>query len=162
MTSLTVFKFGSPGDARRALDTLLSLQKQELIQVMDAATVSWPADKKKPKTEQLHSLKGAGAASGGFWGLLFGLIFLVPFLGAAIGAAMGALTGSMADFGIDDDFIADVRSQVTPGTSALFLMSAAAVVERVSEAMKDMEFELIASNLTAEQEEKLVAALADD
>ena len=161
-SSLTVLKFGNSGDAKRSLDILLDLQKQELIQVVDAATVTWPSDKKKPKTEQLVSLTGAGAASGGFWGFLFGLIFFVPFLGAAIGAAMGAMTGSMADLGIDDDFIDSVRNEVTPGTSALFLMSSSAVVERVSDAMKGIDFELIASNLTSAQEEALTAALADD
>lgn len=162
MASLTVYKFGNPGDAKRSLDILLDLQKQELIQVIDAATVTWPADKKKPKTEQLYNLKAAGAVSSGFWGLLFGLIFLVPLLGAAIGAAMGALSGSLTDIGIDDTFIDKVRSEVTPGTSALFLMSADAVVERVSGAMGDIEFELIASNLTDAQEQELMAALADD
>ena len=162
MASLTVYKFGNPEGAKRSLDTLLDLQKQELIQVVDAATVTWPADKKKPKTEQLYNLKAAGAVNSGFWGLLFGLIFMVPFLGAAIGAAMGALSGSLTDVGIDDAFIDNVRSEVTPGTSALFLMSADAVVERISEAMSDVEFELIASNLTDEQEQQLIAALADD
>ena len=55
--------------------------------------------------------------------MLFGLIFFVPFLGMAIGAAMGALTGSMMDVGIDDDFIKASREKITPGTSALFLLS---------------------------------------
>lgn len=162
MASLTVYKFGAAGDAKRSLDILLDLQKQELIKVIDAATVTWPADKKKPKTEQLYNLKAAGAVNSGFWGLLFGLIFLVPFLGAAIGAAMGAMSGALVDIGIDDSFIEKVRTEVTPGTSALFLMSADAVVERVSDAMGDIEFELIASNMTADQEQQLLAALADD
>ena len=59
---------------------------------------------------------------GSFWGLLFGLIFFVPLLGAAIGAATGALAGSLTDVGIDDAFINKVRDQVTPGTSALFVL----------------------------------------
>ena len=44
--------------------------------------MTWPAGKKKPKTQQLNSLTGAGALGGAFWGLLFGLIFFVPLLGA--------------------------------------------------------------------------------
>ena len=47
-----------------------------------------------------------------------------------LGAAMGALTGSMADVGIDDKFINGVKERVTPGTSALFLLSSDAVVEQ--------------------------------
>ena len=49
--------------------------------VEDAATVSWPSGAKKPKTRQLHSLTGAGALGGMFWGMLFGLMFFVPLLG---------------------------------------------------------------------------------
>jgi len=86
--------------------------------------------------------------SGAFWGMLFGLIFFVPILGLAVGAAMGALTGSMSDIGINDEFIRSVRSKVTEGTSALFLMTSDAVKDRVAEAIKGMKFELIASNLS--------------
>jgi uncharacterized membrane protein len=107
-------------------------------------------------------MTGAGALSGAFWGMLFGLIFLVPFLGLAFGAAMGAMAGSLADVGISNDFIKSVRSKVTEGTSALFLMSSNAVMDKVVEAMKDFKFELIASNLSKEQEEKLREAFAED
>src|SRR5688572_9820544 len=98
-----------------------------------------------------------GALDGAFWGMLFGLIFFIPILGLAIGAAMGALTGSMADVGIDDKFINEVRGKVTEGTSALFLMTSGAVVDKVAEAVKAdaSKFELIASNLSTEEEEKL-------
>src|SRR5215813_2316741 len=114
MSSLTVWKFESTSGAQDALDQLIDLQRQQLIQVLDAAVVSWEAGKKKPKTRELHDTKKAGALGGGFWGLLFGLIFFVPILGLAIGAATGALFGSMADVGISDAFIANVRDKVTP------------------------------------------------
>ena len=58
MTTLTVWKFDSEGGARNALQVLERLQKEELLQVVDGAIVSWPADRKKPKTEQLHSPAG--------------------------------------------------------------------------------------------------------
>ena len=54
----------------------------------------------------------AGAAMGGFWGMLFGLIFLVPVGGLIIGGIMGGLMGTMSGWGIKDDFrkrAADVR-----------------------------------------------------
>jgi uncharacterized membrane protein len=157
MTTLTVWKFDSPTGADEAVSTLGVLAKQELIAIHDAATVSWPADAKKPKTRQLRNLTGGGALSGMFWGMLFGLIFLVPFLGAAIGAATGALAGSLADVGIDDQFIKSVREQIAPGTSALFLMSSDAVVDKVKAAMGDAGHkpELLQSNLSQEQEDAL-------
>ncbi|HEX6256618.1 MAG TPA: DUF1269 domain-containing protein [Euzebyales bacterium] len=108
---LTVLKFDSSSGARAVLSTLEDLQRQQLITVQDAAIVQWPADKRKPRTEQLHSMTGAGALSDAFWGMLFGLLCLVPLLGMAVGAAMGALSGSVVDVGIDDDFIKQVREE---------------------------------------------------
>jgi uncharacterized membrane protein len=162
MATLSVWKFPTPGGADQAEMTLEQLQKEQLITVHDAAIVSWPEGKKRPKTRQLNSLKGVGALSGSFWGLLFGLIFFVPFLGLAVGAAMGALSGSMADVGIDDRFIDEVRSKVTPGTSALFVMTSDAVTDKVSERFKDTRMELINTNLSSEDELKLREAFADD
>ena len=105
----------------------------------------------------------AGALGGAFWGMFLGLLFLVPFLGAAIGAAMGALSTSMVDMGISDQFIDDVKKKITPGTSALFLlMSDDAHVDRVKGALEDLKPELIASNLSAEQEAKLREIFAED
>lgn len=155
MATLTVWKFDDPGGARRALDVVERLQKQELLTLQDAAVVTWPEDRKKPKTEQLHSMSGAGALGGSFWGLLFGLLFFVPLLGMAVGAAMGALAGSMSDVGIDDRFIKEVREKVTPGTSALFLMTSGVVQDKVLDEFRGTQAELISTNLSKEQEQKL-------
>src|SRR5262249_35358728 len=97
---------------------------------------------------------------GMFWGMLFGLIFFTPLFGMAIGAAVGALGGSFRDYGIDDDFIKRVRGAVTEGTSALFLMTSDAVMDRVAETTKRAKFEIIATNLSHQQEQKLREAFA--
>ncbi len=155
MATLTVWKFDDAGAAERAVATLESLAKQQMITLQDAATVSWPAGAKKPKTRQLRSMTAAGALGGSFWGLLFGLIFFVPLLGMAVGAAMGALGGSMSDVGIDDDFIKRARDEITPGTSALFLMSSDAVIDKVRDAFSGQRAELVSTNLSNEQERNL-------
>jgi uncharacterized membrane protein len=164
MATLTAWKFDSPQGAEQALTKLQGLQREQLIDVLDAATVTWPPDKKKPQTKQLHNTAGAGALGGAFWGLLFGLLFFIPLIGLAVGAGMGALMGSMTDVGIDDNFIKQVREKVTPGTSALFLYSANAVEDKVLERFKDEQphMELIQSNLTTEQETKLREAFAEE
>jgi uncharacterized membrane protein len=162
MATLTVLKFPTADGADKMLGTIESLQKQQMITIQDAAIVSWPAGKKKPKTRQIQNLAGAGALMGAFWGMLFGLLFFVPILGLAVGAGMGALMGSFADVGIDDNFIKQVRNQVTEGTSALFLMSSGAVEDRVREAVKGQQFELIATNLSKEEEERLRAAFSEE
>lgn len=155
MATMTVWKFPTPDGAEGAEEILKRLDKQGLIKVHDAAIVSYPEDAKKPKTRQLGSMTGVGALGGAFWGMLFGLIFLVPLLGAAIGAGIGALTGSLADVGIDDDFIKSVRDQIKPGTSALFVLSSDAVVDRVHEAFAGQPMVLLQTNLSHAEEEKL-------
>lgn len=154
--TLTVWKFDTADGAELAERTLEQLARENLVTVHDAATVSWKDGAKKPKTHQMASTKGAGALGGAFWGMLFGLIFFVPLLGAALGAATGALSGSLTDVGIDDGFINKVRDHITPGTSALFVMTSDAVVDKVEEAFKQHQpSELVFTNLSDEQESAL-------
>jgi uncharacterized membrane protein len=123
MATLSVLKFNDPYGAERVMIALQGMQEREMITLEDAAVVSWPQGNRKPTTHQLHSTAGAGAGWGAFWGFLFGMIFFVPFLGAAIGAGMGGMSGALADVGISDDFIKEVREKVTEGTSALFALT---------------------------------------
>ena len=162
METLTAWKFSTPEGASDAMEKLEGLEAQQLIQVHDAAVVAWPVGAKKPKTMEMHDTTKAGALGGGFWGLLFGLIFFVPLLGLAIGAASGALMGSLTDVGISDAFIKDVRDKVTPGSSALFVLTSDAVRDKVAEAFRGTHAELISTNLSAEQEAALVQAFSDE
>jgi uncharacterized membrane protein len=87
----------------------------------------------------------------------------VPFLGAAIGAGMGGMTGALADVGIDDYFIKQVREKVTEGTSALFaLTSEATAPDKVIDELKAYDFEIISTNLPEEQENKLREAFSQE
>lgn len=155
MATLTVWKFPTALGAEQAEHTLESLAKQELIKIHDAAIVSFPEGAKKPKTRQVASTTWAGTLGGAFWGMLFGLIFFVPLLGLAIGAGMGALAGSMTDVGINDEFIKKVRAEITPGTSALFVLSSDAVMDKVRAAFEGQPMELIQTNLSKDEEDKL-------
>lgn len=162
MSTMTVFKFETPDGAEQALDSVLAMQKQMLLNVQDAAIVSWPAGKKKPKTRQAYSTGAAGALGGAFWGMLFGLIFFMPLLGMAMGAVIGGLTGKMRDYGIDDRFINEIKAKVTEGTSAIFLLTDNEVADRVTAEMKNWpKFEVVSTNLSAEQDEKLRAEFGE-
>jgi uncharacterized membrane protein len=156
-----VWKYDTAEGAQHAADVLRSLEQQDLLHIHDAAVVSWPIDKKRPKTHQLDSLTGSGALGGAFWGLLFGLLFFIPFIGLAVGAATGALAGSLVDVGIDDDFINSVKAEVVPGTSALFLMSSDAVLDKVRDAFGATHGKLIRTNLSDEAEARLRSVFED-
>lgn len=162
MATLSVWKFDDAEGAQRALSIAEDLQKQQALNVIDGAVVTWPVGAKKPKTIQMHNLAGAGALGGAFWGMLFGILFFIPIIGLAIGAAAGALGGSMADVGIDDEFIKTVRQKVTPGTSALFALTSDAVLDKVKPAMAGLHGELIDTNLSDQQEAALREAFSED
>lgn len=162
MATLTVWKFDTPGGAAEAAKKLRKLARQDAAVLHDAATVSWERTEKKPTTRQLTGATDAMALGGSFWGLLFGLIFFVPLLGAAIGAATGAVAGTLTDVGIDDTFINKVRDQVTPGTSALFVLSSDAVMDEIEAAFAAIPpVELIFTDLTREQEAALRSVFTD-
>jgi uncharacterized membrane protein len=146
VATLTVWQFGTADGASRAANLL------DPRSIDDAALVEWPAGDRRPRTRQLSD----GGLGSGFWGLLLGLVFFVPLLGAAMGATTGTLAGALSDVGIDDRFINRVRDRVTPGTSALFLITddAGALHEALVEGPRP---EVIATDLDADQEAALRA-----
>ncbi|MFO7833081.1 MAG: DUF1269 domain-containing protein [Halohasta sp.] len=137
-------------------DRMYDLQKRELIKIEDAAVVV-RNEKGRANVKQAHSLVGAGALGGAFWGMLIGLLFFAPWLGLLAGAAGGALSGKLGDIGIDDDFINEVRDAIEPGNSALFLLAREGNIERIKEELSDFEynFEIIDTNLSPEDDERL-------
>lgn len=162
MAHLTVWKFNKPDGASQALRTLKELQDEGLIGIQDGAIVEWPEGKRKPKTRQLDDVRGEWALHGGFWGFFFGLVFFMPVLGLAIGAGGGALAGTLRDVGIDDDFIKQIRTAVTPGTSALFLLSSGAVEQPIRQRFIGTHAELLYTDVGPEQEAKLREAFEEE
>ncbi len=161
MAGLVVLRFETPDGAVKGLEMAQSLQRQPELHILDAAIVSWPEGKKRPKTRHLGHPEAPGAIDGAFWGLLFGLIFFAPLYRMTVGAAEGALGGRFSDYGIDDEFIDEVRTKVTEGASGLFLLLGAVTTDKVVEAFKSApHFEPIASNLIYEQEGMLREVIA--
>jgi uncharacterized membrane protein len=154
MSDLVVLVFQDESGAQQVLDEVGQLQRQHLIDLADAATVVRGQDG-KPKVKQANSLVGAGAWGGAFWGMLIGLLFFMPFLGLAAGALGGAIGGKFEDIGIDDNFIKQVGASIQPGQSALFLLIREATPDRVIEALKPHNPEVIHTSLSSEQEAKL-------
>jgi uncharacterized membrane protein len=161
VTELTVWRFEGARTAEdEALPRLERLVAAGDVTVDDAALVSWPSTCRKPSTRGLGSLDGAGALWGGTWGVLLGLIFVVPIAGPALGAAAGAIGGSLADFGIDDDFIKRVRETVTPGTSAIFLLVDGTRAEEVVADLGGVA--VVRCELSGAQERRLLATLGEE
>jgi uncharacterized membrane protein len=162
MTTLSAWKFDRPDGASSAVRTLRELQDEGLLVIHDASIVEWPLGKRKPTTRHVDDLVGPAALSGAFWGFLFGLLFFVPIIGAAVGAAGAAAVTSLRHVGIDDEFLARVKAAVTEGTSAVFLLTSSGVEDRIRQRFIGTHPELIATNLSDQDEAKLRQAFADD
>ena len=161
MSSLVVLAFDDMDGAEAMRERMYDFQKRELITLEDAAVVVRKPNG-KAKVKQAHSLVGAGALGGAFWGMLIGLIFLAPVLGMAVGAVSGALGGKFADIGIDDDFIKQVGEEIDPGESALFMLVTDAQTDRVIEELEPYDPQLLETNLSTDDEEKLREEFAAD
>jgi uncharacterized membrane protein len=162
MDALTVWRFEGTHVAEELVSRLEPLVREGHIRVEDAALASWPEGHRKPSTRVLGGLTGPGALWGGFWGLLLGLIFLTPLAGPTFGAAAGAFAGSLADFGVDDDFVKRVRDTVTPGSSALFVISDSESVDRIAATVADRAVDMIRSDLSSGQAQHLRDTLGEE
>jgi uncharacterized membrane protein len=154
VTDLVVFAFDTETGAKEMEDTILGLQKMNLIELEDAAYVTRRQDG-KVKVKQANSLVGAGAMGGAFWGMLIGLLFFMPWLGLVAGAVGGALGGKLSDTGIDDNFIKEVGDSIEPGQSALFLMIRSATWDKVEDAISGFNARVYQTSLSEEDEQKL-------
>jgi uncharacterized membrane protein len=135
-----------------------ALTKSKELELEDLVVVEHRADGKI----KLHqpSTAAAGAAGGALWGGLIGLIFLDPLFGMAIGAAAGAAGGSMADYGVDDNFMKDMGEKLEPGGAAVVALVRKVTADKVLPNLKH-QGTVIQTSLDAEREELLKQALAN-
>jgi len=158
MSNLVVIGFDDEHTAFEMRAALAKMQKEYLIEMEDVVVVT-KDEKGKVKLHQAVNLTAAGAAGGGFWGMLIGMIFLNPLLGAAMGAGAGALSGKLRDIGISNNFMKELGETLTPGSSALFVLIRKATPDKVLEQLKQFKGRVVQTSLTAEKESELRAAL---
>jgi uncharacterized membrane protein len=160
MSTLVAIAYPDTDTAERVRAELVEATKEHMFQLEDAVVVEHRPDG-KIKLHQAMSLSGAGAAGGAAWGGLIGLLFLAPLFGMAIGAATGAAAGKLSDAGVNDDFMKQLGTKVTPGTAALIVLGRSDAPERVLERVKPYGGEVIQTSLDTEDEERLRASLGE-
>jgi uncharacterized membrane protein len=128
MSELGVVGVDDPYEADRAPAELGRLQKECLVDLEDALVAVRGPDGKL-RLKQSADLVGAGAATGGLWARCGApRRALVSEPAARPGHRRGArprgrdLSRSLADHGIDDDFIGQLAQTLQPNTSALFVL----------------------------------------
>ena len=148
MTTFTVWKFDSPEGAAHAAGQLHDAANDGLVKVLDHAVVSWPVGASHPDTKHSHDDERRGAGWGALWGLVIGSLFFVPVVGGIAGAAIGAISKATQDVGIDKKSLETIRTQVTEGTSALFVVTEQGDLDRLGERLSGLHSTLVATNLT--------------
>ena len=156
MTAFTVWKFDTPEGAGHAEDLLEGAERDQLVKILDHAVVSWPKGEKHPTLSHGHDETKRGAGWGALWGLLVGAMFTVPVVGVVAGAALGVLSRKTNAVGISNDDIERVRSEVTEGTSALFVITDEGDLDRVGERFRGVHSKLVETNLTPAERERLM------
>jgi len=144
------------------------MQKQNLIDLEDACVVVH-TEAGKIQVKQAINLGALGAArglsSGMLIGALAGLLVLNPLagmtLGGLAGAGFGALSGSMADYGINDEFIQNLGKTISKGSSALFLLIKRSTPDKVLPEIEPFKPRVLKTSLSHEQEDKLRAAITN-
>ncbi|MBB2941302.1 putative membrane protein [Actinoplanes lutulentus] len=158
MTTFTVWKFDDPDRAEQMSEILHSAASDGLVKIVDYTVVTWPEGAEKPETHHEHAGTARHVGWGAFWGVVIGGLFLVPIAGGVLGAGIGALDKTLQGTGIGRDELERIRTQITPGTSALFLVTDHGNLDRLGERFHGLHSKLIATNLTEGEEEILLEA----
>ena len=155
MTTFTVWKFDTAEGAANADRLLRDAESEGIVTIVDHAIVSWPHGEEKPSVKQRHTPAKRGAATGALWGLVGGLLFAVPVVGGAVGAAVGAMAKKAEGTGITQADIETIRTGVVEGTSALFLVTEGADLDRLGDRLRGPK-KLVHTNLTDEERRALL------
>ena len=156
MTTFTVWKFDDPGGADQAARILKEAQAEGLVKLIDHAVVTWPVGEPRPSTSRTHDETWRGTGWGALWGLLVGALFFVPVIGGVAGAAIGAISKATEGTGITKEQLQKIRTELTEGTSALFLVTDQGDLDRLGERFHGMHNKLIATNLTEAERDVLL------
>lgn len=157
MSQLLVITFEKRETAGQAAERLKSIQKAHAANIDDMAVVEKDVDGKVHVHHGIDTATAGGAVGGGFLGLLLGLVFF-PVGGLLIGAAAGAFIGRSLHHNVDKKLVEDVTADLTPDTSALFVIgsgNASAVVG----ALEPFKGRVYQTTLDPEAEAQLQAAL---
>jgi uncharacterized membrane protein len=160
MTDLIVVIFDDVEQAGEVLGSLKSLGKEGMATLKDSAVVVKDEDGDVHVQNKADTGEKWGAFGGGMIGLLLASVFF-PIAGLAIGAGLGALVGKMAHLNVDQKMVKEVRDNLKPGSSALFVMVSGDPGLIVA-AFRPYQGKLYQTTLPTDQVEALEDALKPD
>jgi uncharacterized membrane protein len=157
MSQLVVLGFDTEDQALDALKSLRRLESDGRISFEDTAVVTHTLDGKFQVKNEASSTTEAGAVVGAILGGF--VTFIFPLAGIAIGALAGAGVGAAMGRGVSGDFVNDVKKELPPGKSALFLLVKGADVDAALGVLRNFKGDVIQTTLDPDAEEAIRNAL---
>src|ERR1700733_7575809 len=134
MSALTAWRFAGTEGADDAVLRLKQLDAQELIDLEDVAVIRWPQYAGQPAAQ------AQGTDEGG---------------------KRSAIAKKLRKSVIDSSMVESVKGDMTPGTSALVLLTSGAVIDTIARAFQGQPMEVIRSDLSVQQQDQVRAAFGD-
>src|SRR3954468_6303597 len=158
MAELVAIGYPDETTGSLAAEEVARLSKDLIIEP-DAVAVIVRDKEGKDHVHTNHHAVGGGATWGMFWGILFGLLFFVPVFGMAVGAGLGAMFGKIEKSGIDKEFQQQVRDQLQPGPSALFVVVENVPPDKAMDGLREFGGTVMKSSLSNDAQAELQSAL---
>jgi uncharacterized membrane protein len=159
MATLVAITFEDQESANEVLDRVRQVEREGLLRLADTAVLVRDREGNLHTKNELDSGVETGAVVGGLLGLA--VSFLFPLAGLAVGAAGGALVGRTFEQGVDKELVKEVREQLQPGTSALFLMVQGGTPDAAIATVRPYRGKVYQSALSYETEQSLRRALGE-
>jgi len=162
---LVAFSFPDELRASEFLTAMTRLAREKQLRIHDAVFVVKTDDDKTYVRETTDLQVGQTALGTGMWSGLFGLLLGGPvgmLVAGGIGAGAGALTAKLVDVGVTDDFVAQLRELVQPGTTTLALLADVLDEEALTNELQRFEgARYVAGNLSLDGIARVREAIGD-
>jgi uncharacterized membrane protein len=135
VATLVVIRYADQGVAEDARKSVQELEDELTIPADHVASIARDVEGRY-HAHISHSGAPAGKPAdwGSFWGALFGLLFYIPVAGGAL-YTRGGLGDRIGAQGTDNRYWDQIREQVKPGTSAVFILIEHATADRMVDAL---------------------------
>lgn len=161
---LVVIAFDNMEDAEKVVDSMRAGQKQGLINLEDTAYVVKDENNHVTVKNAMDKTVKQAAVGGGMLGLFLSFLFFGPLgpLGLTlVGAVGGGAVGKLMKAGVSKSFIEDVSNELTPGTSAVFIVIRSADAAAALATLRQFNGKVLQTTVDSEMEESIKRAVND-
>jgi uncharacterized membrane protein len=123
---LAAISFDDDLRAVEFMTAITRLARDGKLQLRDAVFVIKDEGGRTHVRETTDLQAGPTALTAGLWTGLLGLLLGGPvgmLIGGGVGAGAGAVTAKVVDLGVTDEFVAQLREMVQPGTSTVAVLA---------------------------------------